>query len=263
MVIGIILMIIGILGASIIASGRVTPSFSPADISGMQLWLKSDAGVLDASNNVITTDNTQVKTWQDQSGNGLDAVQATSARQPVWRNAANGINGNPAVYFSSDIMVTANLTSGPFTIFSVHKATAHGLIYERGVSVNSNDGEYLYTSTGTTIAVRRTDGIGRISSKEYNSSWGIGGNTLTTCQQFDGTHAGHTLRVNGSDITLSSASSSDPGTVDGTGAMYIGARNNVVAPVTGFIAEIIYYDSVLSASDVSDVETYLLDKWGT
>jgi hypothetical protein len=256
-------MIIGLPGASIVGNRVSSSAFSPSDIAGLTLWLKSDAGVLDATDTPITADNTQVKTWQDQSGNGFNAVQATSGRQPVWRNAANGINGNPAIYFSSDIMTTANLTAGVYTICAVHKATAHGLIYERGVSVNSNDGEYLYTSTGTTIAARRTDGIGRVSSKDYNASWGIGGNTLTTCQQFDGTHAGHTLRVNGSDITLSTAGNTNPGTVDGVGALNIGARHNVVAPVTGFIAEIIYYDSVLPLSDVLKVESYLIGKWGT
>ena len=53
------------------------------------------------------------------------------------------------------------------------------------------------------------------------------------------------------------------GKVDGTGALNIGARNNVVAPVTGFIAEIIYYDSVLPLADVLKVESYLINKWGT
>ena len=256
-------MIIGLPGASVVGNRVSSSAFSPSDIAGLQLWLKSDAGVLDASDTPITADNTQVKTWQDQSGNGLDAVQANGALRPVWRNAANGINGNPAVYFASDIMATANLTAGVYTIFVVHKATAHGLVYERGVSVNSHDGEYLYTSTGTTIAVRRTDGSARISSKNYTSSWGIGGNTLTTCHQFDGTHAGNTLRVNGSDISLSSAASNNPGTNNATNALYIGARSGRVAPITGFIAEIIYYNSVLPLADVLKVEGYLIDKWGT
>lgn len=255
-------MIIGIPGASVVGNRVSSSAFSPSDIAGLQLWLKSDAGVLDATDAPITADNTQVKTWQDQSGNGLDAVQATGALQPVWRNAANGINGNPAIYFAGDIMATANLTAGPYTICAVHKATAHGLVYERGVSVNTNDGEYLYTSVGYTIAVRRTDGTAKTSARDYTPSWGIGGNTLTTCHQFDGTLAGHTLRVNGSAISLTS-SGINPGTVNATGALYIGARSGTVAPVTGFIAELIYYDSVLSLADVLQVESYLIDKWGT
>lgn len=238
-------------------------SFSPSDIAGLQLWLKSDAGVLDATDTPITVDNTQIKTWQDQSGNGLDAVQANGALQPVWRDAANGINGKPAVYFAGDIMATANLTAGVYTIFAVHKATVNGLIYERGVSVNTNDGEYLYTTVGYTIAVRRTDGTAKISAWDHTPNWGVGGNTLTTCHQFDGTHAGHTLRVNGSTLSLTSKGALDPGTVDATAALYIGARSGTVAPITGFIAEIVYYDSVLSLADVLKVESYLIDKWGT
>ena len=256
-------MIIGLPGASVVGNQVSSSAFSPSDIAGLQLWLKSDAGLLDATDTPITADNTQVKTWQDQSGNGLDAVQATGALQPVWRDAANGINGNPAVYFSGDIMATANLTAGAYTIFAVHKATSHGLVYERGISVNSTDGEYLYTSYLYTIAARRTDGTAKISAKDYTSSWGISGNTLTTCHQFDGTHAGHTLRVNGSAISLVSKEALDPGTVDATAALYIGARSGTVAPITGFIAEIIYYNSDLPLADVLKVESYLIDKWGT
>lgn len=238
-------------------------SFSPTNISGLELWLKSDAGVLDASDNPITTDNTQVKTWQDQSGNDLHATQSTSARQPVWRSAANGINGNPAVYFSGDMMQTGNLTAGVYTIFAVHKATYNGLVYERSVNTNSNAGEYLYTTTGYTTAVRRIPSSSLISGYQYTANWGVGNNTLTTCHQFDGTHAGHGLRVNGSQISLTSAPTNNPGTGESTEPFFIGARSGVVAPLTGFISEILYYSSVLSASDISDVEDYLIDKWGT
>jgi len=255
-------MIIGLPGASVVGNRVSSSAFSPSDIAGLQLWLKSDAGVLDATDTPITADNTQVKTWQDQSGNGLDAVQATGALQPVWRNAANGINGNPAIYFAGDIMATANLTAGAYTIFAVHKATSHGLVYERGVSVSATVGEYLYTGT-ITITARRLDGIDKTSSKNYNSSWGISGNTQTTCHSFDGTHAGHTLRVNGSAISLTSVSAVDPGTASANGALYIGARAGAIAPITGFVTEIIYYDSVLPLADVLKVESYLIDKWGT
>jgi hypothetical protein len=258
-------MIIGIPGASVVGNQVSSSAFSPSDIAGLQLWLKSDAGVLDATDTPITADNTQVKTWQDQSGNGLDAVQATGALQPVWRNAANGINGNPAVYFSGDIMATANLTAGAYTIFAVHKATLDGLIYERSASVNSNDGEYLYTHVNSTIAVRRTPPGSNaiVVRKEYIPYWGIGNVTKVTCHQFDGTVAGMILRVNGSEVTLNTDYIYDPTTVNVTNPLYIGARAGVAAPITGFIAELIYYDSALTLADVLKVESYLIDKWGT
>jgi hypothetical protein len=258
-------MITGIGGIVIPKKKFITLAFSPANISGLELWLKSDAGVLDASDNPITSDNTAVKTWQDQSGNGLHATQSNSSWQPVWRNAANGINGNPAVYFSGDIMATANLTAGVYTIFAVHKATFDGLIYERSASVNSYDGEYLYTHTNSTIAVRRTppNSNSIVLRKEYQSNWGIGNTNKITCHQFDGTIDGMILRVNGSEVSLSHSYIYDPTTTSATNPLYIGARSGRVAPVTGYIAEILYYGSVLSASDIESVENYLTNKWGT
>ena len=258
-------MIIGLPGASIVGNKVSSSEFSPSNIGGLTLWLKSDAGVLDATDTPITADNTQVKTWQDQSGNGLDAVQANAAVQPVWRNAANGINGQPSLYFSGDIMATANLTAGVYTIFAVHKATFDGLIYERSASVNNNDGEYLYTHVNSTIAVRRTppDSNAIVVRKEYVPYWGIGNTTKITCHQFDGTIDGMILRVNGSEVSLSHSYTIDPTTTSATNPLYIGARAGVAAPLTGFIAEIIYYNSVLSVADVLKVESYLIDKWGT
>jgi len=259
-------MIIGLPGASIVGNKVSSAVCCPSEFCGLTLWLKSDAGVLDASDTPITADNTQVKTWQDQSGNGLDAVQANAAVQPVWRNAANGINGQPSLYFSGDIMATANLTAGVYTIFAVHKATFDGLIYERSASVNNYDGEVLYTSINSTIAVRRTPPNSNaiiVVRKQYVPQWGIGNTTKITCHQFDGTIDGMILRVNGSEVSLSHSYTIDPTTTSATNPLYIGARAGVVAPLIGFIAEIIYYDSVLSVADVLKVENYLIDKWGT
>ena len=68
-------MIIGLPGASVVSISKPAAGFSPSDIAGLVLWLKSDAGVLDASDNPITADSTQVKTWQDQSGKYNRCIQ--------------------------------------------------------------------------------------------------------------------------------------------------------------------------------------------
>jgi hypothetical protein len=60
-------MIIGIGGVALTKS-KGGAAFDPKVLSGLQLWLKADTGVLDASDNPITVDSTAIKTWQDQSG---------------------------------------------------------------------------------------------------------------------------------------------------------------------------------------------------
>lgn len=61
----------------------------PIPSSGLQLWLKSDAGV--------TLNGSHVSRWADQSGNGNDAVQQTVYRQPLLRG--NALNGKPVLHF--------------------------------------------------------------------------------------------------------------------------------------------------------------------
>lgn len=50
--------------------------FTPADLGGLVLWLRSDLG--------ITLNATQVSAWADQSGQGNHFTQATGAVQPTY-----------------------------------------------------------------------------------------------------------------------------------------------------------------------------------
>lgn len=79
--------------------------FSPLDIDSCVLWLKADAGV--------TLNGSTVSQWDDQSGNGNHAVQATASYQPTF--VANQLNGKPVLRFdgSNDFMeFTAGLLGG-------------------------------------------------------------------------------------------------------------------------------------------------------
>jgi hypothetical protein len=59
--------------------------FSPANLSGLSLWLKSDAGV--------TTSGSNVSAWADQSGNNNNFSGSAIFTD-------NYINGKPAIYFN-------------------------------------------------------------------------------------------------------------------------------------------------------------------
>jgi len=63
--------------------------YSPV-LSGLKLWLEADAGVTESGG--LVTD------WDDQSGNGNNAVQGDPAHQPTL--VSSQINGKPAVYFN-------------------------------------------------------------------------------------------------------------------------------------------------------------------
>jgi len=93
------------------------------NIQGLQLWLDaaygvySDAGVTPAGN------GDPVWQWNDRSGNGRNAIQATSVKQPVFQNGVSGLDGDPLlVSFDStdDVLpITASNLASPYTLFVV------------------------------------------------------------------------------------------------------------------------------------------------
>jgi hypothetical protein len=105
-------------------------AFLPSDISGLQLWVKSDTGVTkDGSNNVSQ--------WDDQSGNTRNLSEATN--QPLWVDAA--LNGYPVIRFdgtNDKLSATGFSVSQPLSIFIVCKVNTHtnldGIIFGANTS---------------------------------------------------------------------------------------------------------------------------------
>jgi hypothetical protein len=224
----------------------------PSPVAGYSLWLKADAGVLDASNNPCT-DGVAVATWQDQSGNGYDVTQATSGNRPVLKSS--GINGLPSIRSTS---------SGSGTI-----------------------GQYLtnpinFASPCTIFIVARlwslADNAGRIFSG-LNNNWLLG---WWNAKQ-DVMYAVGTVNLTGVSVTTnsilysavvgSSAATfwndgtqvtSQSGTFPGPNRLQIGGGAGGAGPdeySSADVGEILIYPSALSTGDRQSVESYLTAKW--
>ncbi len=88
-------------------------AFTPASISGLQAWFRSDLGITKDGSDLVAT-------WADQSGNGRDLTEATN--KPLWVSSL--INGYPAIRFdgtNDKLSSGAFSVSQPITIFIVHK----------------------------------------------------------------------------------------------------------------------------------------------
>jgi hypothetical protein len=87
--------------------------FKPTDIPGCVLWLNSDSGITkDGSDNISL--------WSDQSGSHNDFSQSNVLNQPLF--VSNQLNGHPVLRFngSSDQLINSSLSlSQPYTIFIV------------------------------------------------------------------------------------------------------------------------------------------------
>ena len=238
-----------------------------APLSNPVVWL--DAQDIDNDGNAGNnpTLGTPVANWSDKAnGAGVqqgaqNATQANGAIQPTY--VPNFQNGQAAIQFSGDRLDTPSFGLGAFTIFSAFNGgTGSTLVYERGPNVNSSQGEYMATSNGSTIAVRRTGSSN--TQKNYVANWTTSPTLLTAAHTYNGTHASHLLYVNGNAVALTDASASltgNPGLAVVNAPMYIGSRFGQVAPMTGHFSEMLVYDSALNQASIRIVNNYLSSKY--
>ncbi len=217
-------------------------SFSPTQIAGLQLWLKADAIV-------GLSDGDPVATWPDSSGNANDATQATGGAQPTYKT--NIQNGNPIVRFdgSADFMsLTSSVSSVlPYTVFAVYKKRVSGGLMP---IMTSSMTSALYTWLDF------SDGNAYIQSRG-NSYFFVAANytTFKIISQISQASDNEAAWVNGAAQSLTTGAPA--------GAAF--DFDLIVKRGTDFgdgdIAEVLFYNSVLSTTDREKVQNYLNSKY--
>ena len=232
-------------------SGVVSATFSPSDISGLQLWLDAD------DSETITLNGSTVSQWDDKSGNNYHCVQGTASNQPTYVTAAQ--NGKNVVRLdgSNDYMQNSTNTivggSNARTVFVACKNTdTSGITYPFGLGTRANVGSGQIFLVSAEIAVRVSFGNIIWSTSLYSSAGII---TIQT----NGTDVNQLLGwLNGASLSLSSSTNVTLNTQVG----YMIGDSTVSSTWYGDVMEVIVYDSNLSTSDRESVESYLSTKWG-
>jgi hypothetical protein len=233
------------------ATGRIAMpdlggSFSPANVSGLAIWLKADAIIGLADGDPVTT-------WEDSSTNNRDATQATSASKPTYKTAI--INGKPVVRFDGvdDLMASSlSMATKPLTAFVVAKFTDFTVPRTMfGASVNGGAQFRIGTDAKMNLLRQDTALIGAQTGT-------IATATPVLCSV---TYSGAGAYVFYEDGTADGSGTNDQTFAAST--MVVG-RHGAAAQewMLGDIAEILFYDSVLSTTDRDAVEDYLGDKYG-
>lgn len=181
-----------------------------------------------------------IVTWYDQSGNGYNATQSTTAYQPLIINAGTiqYVNFKPTLYFdgTNDGLVVSSLPLKAYiSLFAVvNLAFDKPLFFEHSVDANSNDGFYFYGSANCSWYFTRTSAHSAIGT----NGWASGGTSLCS------------LIYNGSGAYYRNGSVVSNGTVNGSAVsntsttkdFYIYNRANTTAIGGNYLSELIIYE---------------------
>lgn len=118
-------------------------------------------------------DGDPVQTWQDSSGYGRDAAQATSTRRPAWR--ANVFNGRSALQFdgTDDFLLTgqsAAVSESTFWLVGDFSAPSSASYLVDGVVEGARQAVYAFSDSslrmwsGNSGPVRKSTAQGRRSA---------------------------------------------------------------------------------------------------
>ena len=226
--------------------------------TNLGLWLRADKGVV--------LNGTTVSQWNDQSGNGNNAIQGTANAQPLY--VENVLNGLPTLRFDggNDLMnITTNLMNGisAYTCFSVIKYTynTNNTLISGNLAGGNSESflNYAYIFAANTLYGNLTlrNGMGYIENDCYTNF-----NVLS--QNFNGNGTGNSGKLkiykNGTNLSLTYLGTVPSTTLANT-SLLIGREVPNNNWMNGDIAEIIFYNSALSDYNRQQVEKYLSSKY--
>ena len=234
--------------------------FSPADISGLSLWLKADAGV--------TLSDSNVTAWADQSGNGRNATPDNPTDKPLFN--ASDKNGKPTISLTSmsdEVERVFTISSNPL---GASGSTAFSVQYVEDVCDASNDNGPIF---------------GNFGGSEIQSHYPYGQDCLvydsfattsrktaltppTTISDAWSIYSVHSTNgewkdyVNGQ-LMHSDSSNTYNNSIGGDDAtLYIGKQTGAGNfTLKGKVAEVIVYNRVLTTQERQQVEAYLNSKY--
>jgi hypothetical protein len=224
------------------------PPWAPTNIAGAVLWLRADLG--------ITLNGADVSAWADQSASNVDALQGTAADQPLYR-ATGWSNGLPTVDFdraNTEWMQIDSLAAfGSHTCFAVIDQRSETTTLQ-GLLVDNGGGEGIY-AVGDIARMSYVD----VGAWDNASAAAIAGQQqlMWSADQSGNVEA---FRRNRASLGTGIYTAADNvwGPTLFLGKYSSGLQHHLDAEV----AEIILYNRVLTAAEITQVEAYLGGRYG-
>lgn len=241
------------------------------------LWLKADAGAYTDAGTTLATNNQTIQQWNDQSCSGFNATQADVSKRPTLHQYA--FNGKPALWFdgANGNYFLNNITNNPVIAGGERTVFVYG---KRDCNTHAGGGVggTLFTFRRTPLINTLTYGANTYGTPVYiySDANGVGNNNAsiasamidTALNQFTITYkvpaAGSQIScyINGLAQTVNQAGGAVVAET-GTNGFTVGHREDQPdLDWSGWIAEVIVYDRVLTDGERIAVENYLQTKYG-
>jgi len=255
------------LGSSLTTGGGVM-ALSPPDISGLDLWLKVNTGIVGnaggASADGDMANGEDINSWADQSGKARHASQGTAAKKPHWEtdaadfgainfsNASALMQFDLAQYSSADIEVAGNTD---FTIMIRAK-----------VSDFSAARSLIGATASDVIKVSNTKQIVNKIHDGTANTWAESSDTLATDTYYifsltrsDDSTGNLTMRVHGGSYTDKSWDSAESHTdADAFSINNIAAQQDGTLTFQGFMKDVIVWNgTALTTAQRNDMYSYI------
>ena len=233
--------------------------------AGLKLWLKADTGITKDGSNYINA-------WNDQSGNGNNAEQATAGQRPLF--SSNGSNGRPTVLFdgTNDFLTfgTNNLVENSgftlLTAFRVSPALSDAAVPFRARSASNGEVILGIGATGNSGFSGKSPYFGYRGSNAMTTAPALYAEDMTkesvlTLSHYEGTDLNnltkYEFRKNGSDQTLAALS-----TIPGSSlSNELGRDGDGTKHFNGNLSEILLYSPGLIPGQTTAVEYYLTSRY--
>ena len=225
--------------------------FSPPNITNLFAWYDpTDASSISESGGLVST-------LGDKSGNG-HSLDATGGERP--ETGVLTINGLNALDFdgTASQLSRGNIvySSDDLTLLMVLRPIAAANVNSACFSMNlGNDFQIDANSTSAFFARMNDQGLG---IGTIQSSADLLGSDSLIIYRLDGTGFTTQLRINGS----ADAAVGYTGGLASTKTLLVGTNRGEAQFLSMAMGEYILYDRALSALEITELETYLIDKWG-
>jgi hypothetical protein len=216
-------------------------SFSPASIPGLQLWLDGSEA------STITQSGGNVSQWNDKSGNGNNATQATGSMQPTY--VTNSFNGLNSLLFNgtSDFLLIPEISSTQMTVFVTDIGGTQTAPAVPFISDNVLTSYFGYYTTNVYV---QASGSSEFASVPID----------TLPHQYTLQRAGNNALIERDASTFLNISVTD-GMFNFTNIYgFLGSSNG---SRSGSAGEILVYNTDINSTQISQVAAYLKAKWGT